>query len=220
MKNTESNDIEIRLLSGFPFSKSRIAEGNLSRFEQRSREDLRFLMHAVEGKYPGVSFTWHSFAPRFGIQSSAELVFGVEGQAGYYTAKVESERLEDGTEIRRATDNYYGALISAELEERVRAVTGAWSVQARITSLRGIEYDSTITLQDLLACGKLPESVIILTALPEQIHKTLLDAWRTLLTSVGIPGFYQVYIHYGTISLDRMYCGSFRVPAIENRRMR
>lgn len=219
MKNAESNDTEIRLLSGFPFSKSRIAAGNLSRFEQKSRDDLRFLIHTVENKYPGVSFLWHSFAPRLGIQSSAELIFGVEGQTGRYTAKVESERLEDGTEIRRVVDNYYGALISAELEEQVRAVTGAAAVQVRITSLRGIEFDSTITLQDLLSCGRLPESVIILTASPEQMNHTLPDAWRTQLTSAGIPGFYQIYIDCGTASPDRMYCGSFRVPAPEDRRM-
>lgn len=218
MKNAESNDTEIRLLSGFPFSKSRIAAGNLSPFEQKSREDLRLLMHTVKNKYPGVSFIWHSFAPRFGIQSSAELIFGVQGQTGRYTARVESERMEDGTELRRVVDNYYGARISAELEKRVRAVTGAASVQARITSLRGIEFDGTITLQELLTSGRLPESVIVLTASPEQMKKTLPDEWRTQLTSAGIPGFYQIYINCKTASPDQMYCGSFRVSARGNRR--
>lgn len=218
MKNAESNETEIRLLSGFPFSKTRVAGGNLSRFEQRSLEDLRFLMETIESKYPGEAFEWFSFHPQFGIQSSAELVFGTAGHEGRYTARIETVKLADGTTVRQVADNYYGALISADLSEAVRKVTGAESAEARVTALRGMEFDGTVTADSLMACGRLPESVIVLTVSPGQMHGELLEEWKERLTASGIPGFYQVYLNCKTMSPDRMYCGSFRVSARGNRR--
>lgn len=218
MKNAELNEAEIRLLSGFPFSKSRIAEGNLSQFEQKSLEELRILMETIKMKYPDVSFVWHSFQPKFGIQSRPELCFGVDEDEERYMACVETVRLADGTEVRQALDNYYGTLISAELCELIYQVTGAQQIKAKVTALRGIEFDSTITAKELLDCGKLPESVITLTAAPSQMNLSLLERWKNQLTASGIPGFYQVYMSYGDASLNRMYCGSFSVSACGNRR--
>lgn len=204
---TEMTPVELKLMCDFSLNPKRIASGNLYQTEQDWLAQLRQLMDAVAQKYPSYSFEWIRFSPPIGTQTCTRLDFCQPGIRQEFLAELECDPVSG---ISQARDNFYGFLITGEIETIVRSLLPQAAVSAFIQTTAGPEYREGISFRSMLQRNLPVFPTIHLTVPPEMMTEDLLPACEQLMRHHQVPGFYQISMQYG--QEKSIYYGSFTVP--------
>ena len=177
------------------YDEERIEEGTLLpsqyRYVEMSREGLEFL----EEKYPGYEFKITYLDPRWDMQA-----FGVREKTTDYPFSMYISKNEDGTlEIK---DNFYAYLFEdkyeAYVEEQIKEkIENVVKVNLYISSVEGREYDSSMTVDDIVS-GKLEvhATIHINIAAKGMTEEECMENVKLVeqsIKEVGVSGIYDIF---------------------------
>lgn len=175
--------------------EERIEEGRLWSYERNKLEQGRAGMEYLEEKYPGYEFKITYFESMINLQT-----FSVREETTDYLFSMYIWENEDDT--FRIEDNFYAYFFEdkygAYLEEKIKTeVDTVVKVNAHMSGVKGREYDSGMTVEDILS-GQLEVYVtnnVLIAAkdLTEEECRTNVETVCKSIEKAGLFGIYNIY---------------------------
>ena len=179
----------------FIYDEERIEEGNLLPVQGKTLEKGRAGLAFVEEKYPGYEFKLTY------IEDMMNMVdYGVKEKKTGYCFDIYIWENEDGT--FRIEDNFYGYLFRDKygdyLKEKIMEnIEEECRVQARMTGVKGKEYDINMTVEDVVG-GRLEISPRIYIDIPargmtEEECISYAETMQEGIEKIGLYGAYHMF---------------------------
>ena len=138
------------LLRSMSVDEQRIKEGKLYNWQKEVLKQREVVLEYLNRKYPSHTFEIVSCSPQNQTHSDSEFWYKADGNDRIFEMYLETD--EKGYICQ---DNFYGFLLKKSYEETLfsilkKDVPECVTVVSQISSLKGLEYDETLTAQKIL----------------------------------------------------------------------
>ena len=192
---TEEEKEWLKACAGNKYDEERIEEGNLLRSQYAMLEKGRTGLEYLEEKYPGYEFKITYMESMVNLKT-----FSVREKTTDYRFSMYISKNEDGTlEIK---DNFYAYLFEdkyeAYVEEQIKEkIENVVKVNLYISSVEGREYDSSMTVDDIVS-GKLEvhATIHINIAAKGMTEEECMENVKLVeqsIKEVGVSGIYDIF---------------------------